>query len=205
MPSPPRREAREREQRELLAAFGQAGAAEVLNERAVAVMKRMSDKLTGRDFAQEVRSLVFMGTASTQRALGLERALRYFYLDVFLWVAMGMQVRQGQGSSVVLILVSSKVKATFSPAWLKAHRGSVKLASMCSRAQAIWRVDQEATYVNNCLVGGYTSKTRIALLQGSAAVGGETDTVREQVARLLLQATSHENLCQSYIGWCPFW
>lgn len=52
MPSPPRREAREKE---LLAAYGQLGDAnEVLNERAVAVMKRMSDKLTGRDFLQEV-------------------------------------------------------------------------------------------------------------------------------------------------------
>ena len=45
-----RREARERE---LLSAYGQLGDAnEVLNERAVAVMKRMSDKLTGRDFLQ---------------------------------------------------------------------------------------------------------------------------------------------------------
>ena len=26
-----------------------------------------------------------------------------------------------------------------------------------------------------------------------------------QVQRLILQATSHENLCQCYIGWCPFW
>ena len=49
-----RREARERE---LLSAYGQLGDAnEVLNERAVAVMKRMSDKLTGRDFLQ-VRDL----------------------------------------------------------------------------------------------------------------------------------------------------
>jgi len=52
MPSPNGREARERE---LLAAYGQLGDAnEVLNERAVAVMKRMSDKLTGKDFLQEV-------------------------------------------------------------------------------------------------------------------------------------------------------
>ena len=50
IPSPPRREARERE---LLAAYGQLNdATETLNERAVAVMKRMSDKLTGRDYAQ---------------------------------------------------------------------------------------------------------------------------------------------------------
>ena len=50
MPSPPRRETRERE---MLTAYGQLGdAVEVINERAVAVMKRMSDKLTGRDFVQ---------------------------------------------------------------------------------------------------------------------------------------------------------
>eukprot|EP01135_Chromosphaera_perkinsii_P003113 Nk52_evm2s236 gene=Nk52_evmTU2s236 len=29
--------------------------------------------------------------------------------------------------------------------------------------------------------------------------------VPEQVNRLINQATSHENLCQCYIGWCPFW
>ena len=27
----------------------------------------------------------------------------------------------------------------------------------------------------------------------------------DQVQRLIMQATSHERLCQSYIGWCPFW
>ena len=26
-----------------------------------------------------------------------------------------------------------------------------------------------------------------------------------QVQRLIMQATSHENLSQLYIGWCPFW
>ncbi|XP_015906953.1 serine/threonine-protein kinase mTOR [Parasteatoda tepidariorum] len=29
--------------------------------------------------------------------------------------------------------------------------------------------------------------------------------IDEQVDLLIRQATSHENLCQSYIGWCPFW
>ena len=90
MPSPPRRETRERE---LLTAYGQLGDAnEVLNERAVAVMKRMSDKLTGRDFLQD----------------GLP------------------------GNS-------------------------------------------------------------------------ESDSIHSQVQRLIVQARSDENLCQSYIGWCPFW
>lgn len=90
VPSLPRREARERE---LLNAYGQLGDAnEVLNERAVAVMKRMSDKLTGRDFSQE----------------------------------------------------------------------------------------------------GVPNST-------------DSDSVQLQVQRLIMQATAHDNLCQSYIGWCPFW
>jgi len=29
--------------------------------------------------------------------------------------------------------------------------------------------------------------------------------IQEQVDRLILQATDNENLCLSYIGWCPFW
>ena len=33
----------------------------------------------------------------------------------------------------------------------------------------------------------------------------EPFSVQEQVKLLILQATSHENLCQCYIGWCPFW
>jgi FKBP12-rapamycin complex-associated protein len=33
----------------------------------------------------------------------------------------------------------------------------------------------------------------------------ESDSVQVQVQRLISQAISHENLCQSYIGWCPFW
>ena len=30
-------------------------------------------------------------------------------------------------------------------------------------------------------------------------------TVKEQIDRLINQATSDENLSQSYLGWCPFW
>ena len=35
--------------------------------------------------------------------------------------------------------------------------------------------------------------------------GPDADGVAAQVERLIQQATSHENLCQSYIGWCAFW
>lgn len=33
----------------------------------------------------------------------------------------------------------------------------------------------------------------------------DTLDVPTQVELLIKQATSHENLCQCYIGWCPFW
>lgn len=33
----------------------------------------------------------------------------------------------------------------------------------------------------------------------------ETLTIEKQVDLLIQQATSNENLCQCYIGWCPFW
>ena len=34
---------------------------------------------------------------------------------------------------------------------------------------------------------------------------GDAIDVPTQVDLLIKQATSHENLCQCYIGWCPFW
>jgi len=46
---------------------------------------------------------------------------------------------------------------------------------------------------------------------GGAAAGsaaqqhGTVLDVSGQVQRLIVEATSHINLCQSYIGWCPFW
>ncbi|XP_006654171.1 serine/threonine-protein kinase TOR [Oryza brachyantha] len=106
----PPRGARERE---LLQAVNQLGDAnEVLNERAVAVMARMSHKLTGRDFSS--------GSSLS-----------------------------GAGSST--------------------QHGNEHLAS------------------------------------GDAREVEPGLSVKVQVQRLILQATSHENLCQNYVGWCPFW
>lgn len=107
----PLRGARERE---LLQAVNQLGDAnEVLNERAVVVMARMSNKLTGRDFSS--------------------------------------------GSSV-------------------------------SGAASSAQYPDHST-----LISGDTREVDHGL------------SVKLQVQKLILQATSHENLCQNYVGWCPFW
>jgi len=34
---------------------------------------------------------------------------------------------------------------------------------------------------------------------------GEELTVSQQVQCLIEQATSHQNLCQCFVGWCPYW
>ncbi|XP_027362305.1 serine/threonine-protein kinase TOR isoform X2 [Abrus precatorius] len=105
----PQRGARERE---LLQAVNQLGDAnEVLNERAVVVMARMSNKLTGRDFS----------TCSI------------------------------------------------------------------SNSPLPHAVDHSS------LISGDTREVDHAL------------SVKLQVQKLIIQATSHENLCQNYVGWCPFW
>ena len=42
-------------------------------------------------------------------------------------------------------------------------------------------------------------------LTGNDFTNREVLDVQTQVDLLIQQATSHENLCQCYIGWCPFW
>ncbi|KAL5182201.1 Serine/threonine-protein kinase TOR [Glycine soja] len=106
----PQRGARERE---LLQAVNQLGDAnEVLNERAVVVMARMSNKLTGRDF------------------------------------------------------------------------------STCS---SVSNNSPQHAVDHSSLISGDTREVDHAL------------SVKLQVQKLIIQASSHENLCQNYVGWCPFW
>jgi FKBP12-rapamycin complex-associated protein len=105
------------------AAGGDGGApAEALNERAVAVIRRIQAKLTGRDFAEDdaIGALMSMGVG---------------------FAAGGGGAGGGGGGG-----------------------------------------------------GG-----------GDGAGGGSSLDTPAQVQRLILAATSHENLCQCYIGWCPFW
>ncbi|XP_065870624.1 serine/threonine-protein kinase TOR isoform X2 [Euphorbia lathyris] len=106
----PQRGARERE---ILQAVNQLGDAnEVLNERAVVVMARMSHKLTGRDFSP---------------------------------------------------------------------------SSLISTSHIQHAVDHGA------------------LTSGDAREVDHGLSVKLQVQKLIIQATSPENLCQNYVGWCPFW
>ncbi|KAG8650537.1 serine/threonine-protein kinase TOR isoform X2 [Manihot esculenta] len=106
----PQRSARERELLQAVNLLGDAN--EVLNERAVVVMARMSNKLTGRDFS----------TSSSVSASSNQHAVDH-----------------------------------------------------------------------SSLIVGDTREVEHGL------------SVKLQVQKLINQARSHENLCQNYVGWCPFW
>ena len=52
--------------------------------------------------------------------------------------------------------------------------------------------------------GGFGLSGGVGTGLSGVGVGGVLD-VRSQVERLIVEATSHVNLCQCYVGWCPFW
>ena len=61
---------------------------------------------------------------------------------------------------------------------------------------------------------GEDTPSRVAGQTGGASTGGTVVQggrepgaldVAQQVDRLIVQATSNENLCLSFVGWCPFW
>ncbi len=62
----------------------------------------------------------------------------------------------------------------------------------------------EAKEVQNARAVQVLSRVKEKLTGRDFKSGEELD-VERQVAKLIAQATSVENLCQHYIGWCSFW
>eukprot|EP00941_MAST-03F_sp_MAST-3F-sp1_P000707 g707.t1 len=72
------------------------------------------------------------------------------------------------------------------------------------------RLNQQAVRVirrvKDKLVGrDFRTFTRNSRKEKESSEEEENLDVELQVDRLIRQATSNENLCQSYVGWCPFW
>jgi FKBP12-rapamycin complex-associated protein len=121
---------------------GDGGGTEGLNERAVAVLNRIKNKLTGRDFVQD-------------------------------------PVNSGIGGPVAGQCVFQALPAVGATCDSVGEEGPSTATRSSDRSSA-----------NTMSIGEDMGKDL---------------EVPAQVQRLVLQATSHENLCQSYIGWCPFW
>ena len=65
-------------------------------------------------------------------------------------------------------------------------------------------VPNEAREVQNARAVQVLARVR-EKLTGRDFKSSEELNVGDQVDKLLVQATSVENLCQHYIGWCSFW
>lgn len=65
-------------------------------------------------------------------------------------------------------------------------------------------VPNEAREVQNARALQVLSRVK-EKLTGRDFKSTEELNVSDQVDKLLVQATSVENLCQHYIGWCSFW
>uniref|UniRef100_A0A2P2LTC6 Serine/threonine-protein kinase TOR n=2 Tax=Rhizophora mucronata TaxID=61149 RepID=A0A2P2LTC6_RHIMU len=72
-------------------------------------------------------------------------------------------------------------------------RMSNKLTGRDFSTSSISANSMQHTVDHSCLISGDTREVDHGL------------SVKLQVQKLILQATSHENLCQNYVGWCPFW
>uniref|UniRef100_A0A0D9WFJ7 Serine/threonine-protein kinase TOR n=1 Tax=Leersia perrieri TaxID=77586 RepID=A0A0D9WFJ7_9ORYZ len=60
-------------------------------------------------------------------------------------------------------------------------------------------------FSSGSLLSGAQSSTQHGNEHSDSGHAREGLSVKVQLQKLILQAMSHENLCQHYIGWCPFW
>jgi len=85
------------------------------------------------------------------------------------------------------------------------------LSSRRSRISAARQIEQLKKEDHSDFPSGLNEKAVSVVKRVSAKLTGrdfnpdEILDVPAQVQRLIDQARSHEHLCQSYIGWCPFW
>ena len=65
-------------------------------------------------------------------------------------------------------------------------------------------LDSDSTEVLNAKAVSVIARVE-SKLQGRDFDHSTVLDTTDQVEKLIQQATSHTNLCQAYIGWCPFW
>jgi serine/threonine-protein kinase mTOR len=86
------------------------------------------------------------------------------------------------------------------------YRGMYSKSSSPTRGVSVSEGESQESHHGNinekavCVVQRIQDK-----LTGMDFVGSDALPVVDQVERLIQQATSPKNLCQCYVGWCPFW
>lgn len=169
-------------------------AKEAQNARALQVLARVKEKLTGRDF-KNVRIPVAAAPGTVSYANGSSTGIS----SASNLPAMGMNVGSKQMGTTGLDGLMTKTSGSSS--------------NFISSQANIGNLNGASTndYLNGAAAnGGGLGASRLGGGDGWAMAGppgalGGGLPVPEQVERLLKQATDVENLCQHYIGWCSFW
>ena len=79
----------------------------------------------------------------------------------------------------------------------RSDRGNTKALKVISRIQAkLAGKEFMRSMVRACVLAECRCLTTLQ---------GKPLDVKSQVEQLIKDATNHENLCQHYTGWCPFW
>lgn len=155
---------------------GGEDAKEVQNARALQVLARVKEKLTGKDFAVDG----FSGGVGREREGGSVLQLNMNLGGL------------GHGKATDLHVRNAHDRAGMT-------RGSV--VDPRDVLAAMREVHLDAGGNADRVQGG--SAGGVGIGAGVGSDGGLL--VPDQVERLLKQATDVENLCQHYIGWCSFW
>lgn len=142
-------------------------AKEVQNARALQVLARVKEKLTGRDFKSTAGSATGVSAATN--------------LNTGMGTLAGYPNPNPNGNP--------NANGHHSIHNTKVEDGKVTAAGASTTAE-----------LTNAQVAGNGNANVKVIVAGVEELG-----VSDQVDKLLAQATSVENLCQHYIGWCSFW
>ena len=93
-------------------------------------------------------------------------------------------------------------KATDLPARLLTRHGSVSNIIDASSQDVL---NSRAIEVINRIQSKLNGRDFYSASQAGDNSVMQASTVEAQVERLIIEATSVENLCQLFVGWCPFW
>jgi phosphatidylinositol kinase/protein kinase (PI-3 family) len=193
-----------------------ADASEALNERAVAVMRRMSDKLMGRDFAPDSAlsggAAGPGGDAAGAAAGGAGAGATTGTTTSAAGAGYGglpPPHQRIQGVAITSALLSAMAAASSNGnnnnAASAGGAGGTTSNNNNNNLLGLLSGIELTGLFGGGAEGGYGSGLG-GLAAATAAGGGPgADSVPAQVQRLILQATNHESLAVSYVGWCSFW
>ena len=183
-----------------------------MNQTAKAALQRVRSKLDGTDFPTET---------VTRKTEELEAAISSFkFSPDFPEYDAIFDRPQGRGKATkdMLHLPTSSLQAQSMPIFLSTAHMDVHSPALSTNNPYGWGTHKEpiehedtqlfSTSLWNGADDDDESFRMVDDLRGASGLRETNNNrrkVTDQVQMLILEATAIENLCEAYIGWCPFW